>query len=257
MFDFLLTAEGWISLVTLVAMEIILGIDNIVFISLIAGRLPQHQQQRGRGIGLTLALLVRIGLLFSISWLTHLSNPLVTITGFELSARDMILLAGGIFLLYKTTREIHEKIEGEDEAELSRKKKNNFGSVITQIVIIDVVFSVDSILTAVGLVDDVVIMIAAVTLAMVFMLLFSKLVSEFINRHPTIKMLALSFLLMIGFLLVADGLHYHIEKKYLYFAMAFSFLVELFNMRMRKNRVKAALKKKKDNEQLPRETAAK
>jgi predicted tellurium resistance membrane protein TerC len=257
MFDFLLTAEGWISLITLVAMEIILGIDNIVFISLIAGRLPQHQQQRGRGIGLTLALLVRIGLLFSISWLTHLSNPLVTITGFELSARDMILLAGGIFLLYKTTREIHEKIEGEDEEELSRKKKNNFSSVITQIVIIDVVFSVDSILTAVGLVDDVAIMIAAVTLAMVFMLLFSKLVSEFINRHPTIKMLALSFLLMIGFLLVADGLHYHIEKKYLYFAMAFSFLVELFNMRMRKNRVKAALKKKKNKEQLPHEAPSK
>jgi predicted tellurium resistance membrane protein TerC len=139
-------------------------LTNIVFISLIAGRLPQHQQQRGRGIGLFLALLVRIGLLFSISWLTHLSNPLVTIMGFELSARDMILLAGGIFLLYKTTREIHEKIEGEDEEELSRQKKSNFRSVITQIVIIDVVFSVDSILTAVGLVDDVVIMIAAVTL---------------------------------------------------------------------------------------------
>lgn len=233
MFDFLLSADGWVSLLTLIVMEIILGIDNIIFISLIADRLPKQQQQRGRGIGLSLALLVRIGLLFSISFLIHLTNPLLTIRGFELSIRDVILMIGGIFLLYKTTHEIHQKIEG-DESSSTRGGKMAFSAVITQIVIIDVVFSVDSILTAVGLVDHVAIMIIAVTAAMLVMLAFSKVVSEFINRHPTIKMLALSFLLMIGVLLVADGLHYHVEKKYLYFAMAFSFLVEFLNMRERK-----------------------
>ncbi|MBK6483167.1 MAG: TerC family protein [Chitinophagales bacterium] len=235
MFDFLLTADGLVSLFTLLLMEIILGIDNIIFISLIADRLPKSQQQRGRAIGLALALIVRILLLFSISWLTHLTEPLLTISTFAISARDVILIAGGLFLLYKTTKEIHQKIEGEEHSQ-QVKGKNTFSSVITQIIIIDVVFSVDSILTAVGLVEDVTIMVIAVTAAMGFMLLFSKWVSEFINNHPTIKMLALSFLLMIGVLLVADGLHYHIEKQYLYFAMAFSFLVEFLNMRERKKR---------------------
>lgn len=239
MFDFLLTADGWASLLTLIFMEIILGIDNIIFISLIAERLPKNQQQQGRAIGLAIALVVRIMLLFSISWLTHLTDPIATIGTFSLSARDIILMAGGIFLLYKTTLEIHQKIEHEDEHGTKLKGRNTFGSVILQIIVIDVVFSVDSILTAVGLVDNVIIMIIAVTGAMFFMLLFSKIVSEFINRHPTIKMLALSFLLMIGVLLVADGLHYHIEKKYLYFAMAFSFLVEFLNMRERKKSKKA------------------
>ena len=235
MFDFLLTADGLVSLFTLLLMEIILGIDNIIFISLIADRLPKSQQQRGRAIGLALALIVRVLLLFSISWLTHLTEPLLTISTFAISARDVILIAGGLFLLYKTTKEIHQKIEGEEHSQ-QVKGKNTFSSVITQIIIIDVVFSVDSILTAVGLVEDVTIMVIAVTAAMGFMLLFSKWVSEFINNHPTIKMLALSFLLMIGVLLVADGLHYHIEKQYLYFAMAFSFLVEFLNMRERKKR---------------------
>ena len=235
MFDFLLTADGLVSLFTLLSVGIILGIDNIIFISLIADRLPKSQQQRGRAIGLALALIVRILLLFSISWLTHLTEPLLTISTFAISARDVILIAGGLFLLYKTTKEIHQKIEGEEHSQ-QVKGKNTFSSVITQIIIIDVVFSVDSILTAVGLVEDVTIMVIAVTAAMGFMLLFSKWVSEFINNHPTIKMLALSFLLMIGVLLVADGLHYHIEKQYLYFAMAFSFLVEFLNMRERKKR---------------------
>lgn len=235
MFDFLLTADGLVSLFTLLLMEVILGIDNIIFISLIADRLPKHQQQRGRAIGLALALIVRVLLLFSISWLTHLTEPIVTVGTFAVSARDVILIAGGLFLLYKTTKEIHQKIEGEEHGH-QIKGKATFSSVIFQIILIDVVFSVDSILTAVGLVDDVVIMIIAVTGAMFFMLVFSKLVSEFINKHPTIKMLALSFLLMIGVLLVADGLHYHIEKQYLYFAMAFSFLVEFLNMRERKKR---------------------
>jgi predicted tellurium resistance membrane protein TerC len=233
MLESILTVSGFISLLTLIVMEIILGIDNIIFISIIADRLPKEKRQRARGIGLSLALLVRVGLLFSISWLVHLTNPIMTISSFALSARDIILLAGGIFLLYKTTREIHHKIEG-DEEEHAVRGRATFRDVILQIIIIDVVFSVDSILTAVGLVDHVSIMIIAVVISMIFMILFSKWVSEFINRHPTIKMLALSFLLMIGFLLIADGLHYHIDKKYLYFAMAFSFLVEFLNMRERK-----------------------
>lgn len=235
MLESLTTTEGMLSLLTLIVMEIILGIDNIVFISIIADRLPREKRQRARGIGLSLALLVRIGLLFSISWLVHLTNPIATVGSFALSARDIILLAGGIFLLYKTTKEIHNKIEGDEEHHES-KGRATFRDVILQIIIIDVVFSVDSILTAVGLVDHVAIMIIAVTVSMIFMVIFSRWVSEFINKHPTIKMLALSFLLMIGFLLIADGLHYHIDKKYLYFAMAFSFLVEFLNMRERKKK---------------------
>jgi predicted tellurium resistance membrane protein TerC len=233
MFESLLSVDGLLSLLTLIVMEIILGIDNIIFISIIADRLPKEKRQRARAIGLSLALLVRVGLLFSISWLVHLTNPIITISSFALSARDIILLAGGIFLLYKTTREIHHKIEG-DEEEHAVRGRATFRDVILQIIVIDVVFSVDSILTAVGLVDHVTIMIIAVVISMIFMIVFSKWVSEFINRHPTIKMLALSFLLMIGFLLIADGLHYHIDKKYLYFAMAFSFLVEFLNMKERK-----------------------
>lgn len=233
MLESLLSVDGFFSLLTLIVMEIILGIDNIIFISIIADRLPKEKRQRARGIGLSLALLVRVGLLFSISWLVHLTNPIMTISSFALSSRDIILLAGGIFLLYKTTREIHNKIEG-DEEEHAVRGRATFRDVILQIIVIDVVFSVDSILTAVGLVDHVSIMVIAVVVSMIFMILFSKWVSEFINKHPTIKMLALSFLLMIGFLLIADGLHYHIDKKYLYFAMAFSFLVEFLNMRERK-----------------------
>ncbi|MBA3649120.1 MAG: TerC family protein [Chitinophagales bacterium] len=233
MFDFIASAEGWVSLVTLIVMEIVLGIDNIIFISLITDRLKKEEQQRGRLVGLSIALLVRIGLLFSISSLTKLTNPVTSFGEFALSIHDLILFAGGIFLLYKTTREIHNRIEGKDE-HLSSKGKVSLQSVIMQIVLIDVIFSVDSILTAVGLVDYLSIMVIAVIAAMLFMISFSRFVSEFINKHPTIKMLALAFLLMIGFLLVADGLHYHIEKKYLYFAMAFSFLVEFLNMKQRR-----------------------
>jgi predicted tellurium resistance membrane protein TerC len=237
MFDVLLTTEGLLSLFTLILMEIILGVDNIIFIAILADRLPKEQQRRARILGLSLALLVRIGLLFSISWLVSLTLPITTIGTFELSARDLILFVGGVFLLYKTTREIHNKIEGEEEHG-QKKGKATFGDVIFQIILIDVVFSVDSILTAVGLVDHVSIMIIAVTVSMIFMILFAGWVSNFINQHPTIKMLALSFLLMIGFLLISDSLHYHIEKEYLYFAMAFSFLVEFLNMRERKKKGK-------------------
>jgi predicted tellurium resistance membrane protein TerC len=250
MFDVIFTAEGMLSLLTLIVMEIILGVDNIIFISIIADRLPKSQQRRARVLGLSLALLMRILLLFSISWLVGLTKPILTISEFALSARDIILMAGGFFLLYKTTREIHHKIEGDEES-LKMKGRTTFAGVILQIIVIDVVFSVDSILTAVGLVDHLPTMIIAVILSMFFMLAFAGFISEFINRNPTFKMLALSFLLMIGFLLIADGLHYHIEKQYLYFAMGFSFLVEFLNLRERK---KKSLKKKNEKfENDPRE----
>ncbi|MCS6991233.1 MAG: TerC family protein [Chitinophagales bacterium] len=235
MFTALTTAEGWMSLVTLIVMEIILGIDNIIFISILADKLPKKQRPRARIIGLSLALIMRVILLFSISWLTKLTAPLLTVNDFALSARDLILLSGGVFLLYKTVREIHNKIEGiEVSPRISAAKQ--FGRVIFQIILIDMVFSVDSILTAVGLVDDMTIMVIAVVVAIVFMMLFAGWVSAFIDKNPTFKMLALSFLLMVGFLLVADGLHYHIDKKYLYFSMAFAFLVEFLNMRERRTR---------------------
>ncbi len=233
MFEVLLTAEGWLSLITLIVMEVILGIDNIIFISIIASRLPQPLQGRARFIGLTLALLMRIALLFSLSWLTQLTTPLFVVFDLALSARDLILLIGGIFLLYKTTLEIHERIEGTPKRR-SVKVHQQFGRVILQIVLIDSVFSVDSILTAVGLVDSIVIMVIAVMVSILFMMFFAGRIAAFLDRNPTFVMLALSFLLMVGFLLVADGLHYHIDKKYLYFSMGFAFLVEFLNMRARR-----------------------
>lgn len=223
------------SLVTLIVMEIILGIDNIIFISILADKLPRRMRPRARFIGLSLALVMRVLLLFSINWLTHMTAPLLTINDFALSARDLILFIGGVFLLYKTTREIHNKIEGHDTSP-KVSPATQFGRVIMQIVLIDMVFSVDSILTAVGLVDEISIMVIAVVISIMFMILFAGWVSAFIDKNPTFKMLALSFLLMIGFLLVADGLHYHIDKKYLYFSMAFAFLVEFLNMRERRKR---------------------
>jgi len=236
MLGILLTVDGWMSLLTLIVMEIILGIDNIIFISIIADRLQPEKQQRARITGLSLALLVRIGLLFSISFLVHLTNPLVTFSSYNFSIRDLILIAGGLFLLYKTIIEIHHKIMGSEEVSL--KKATSFSTVIVQIIIIDVVFSVDSILTAIGLVENVLIMIIAVIVAMFFMILFARSVSGFINRNPRIKMLALAFLLMIAFILIADGFHFQIDKKYLYIAIAFSFLVEFLNMRERANKKK-------------------
>ncbi|MCS6917767.1 MAG: TerC family protein [Chitinophagales bacterium] len=235
MFDVLTTAEGWMSLLTLIVMEIILGVDNIIFISILADKLPKRLRPRARIIGLSLALIMRVLLLFSISWLTRLTTPLLTINEFALSARDLILFTGGVFLLYKTVKEIHNKIEGLDVSPRVSPARQ-FGKVIFQIILIDMVFSVDSILTAVGLVDELSIMILAVVVAIVFMMLFAGWVSAFIDKNPTFKMLALSFLLMVGFLLVADGLHYHIDKKYLYFSMGFAFLVEFLNMRERHKR---------------------
>jgi predicted tellurium resistance membrane protein TerC len=239
-FQDLFSVASVISLLTLSVLEIVLGIDNIIFISIVSGKLPKDKQPRARTIGLMLALIMRVILLFSISWIASMKNPLFEIAGFGVTGRDLILFAGGVFLLYKTTMEIHHKIEGYDEDEVSVKKVT-MKAIIFQIVLIDIVFSFDSILTAVGLVSNVLIMIMAVIIAMVIMIMFSGRVSDFINRNPTIKMLALAFLLMIGMILVLDAFHQHIDKKFIYVSMAFSLLVETLNIRMRK---KAARRKK-------------
>ncbi|UOQ78669.1 TerC family protein [Hymenobacter sp. 5516J-16] len=241
-FDFSVFSDPqtWVSLLTLTFMEIVLGIDNIIFISIIVNRLPQEQHSRGRTIGLLLALLFRIGLLLSISWIVGLKAPLFSIPvpwmqeGWNVTGRDLILLGGGLFLIGKSTTEIHTKLQGEEEEGHNAKGGASMGSVILQIILIDIVFSFDSILTAVGLVDNVLIMILAVILSMGVMLVFSGIVADFVNRNPTIKMLALSFLIMIGVMLVMEAFHKEIEKGYIYFAMFFSLIVEVLNMRLRK-----------------------
>lgn len=224
-------------------MEIVLGIDNIIFISIIVNRLARGEQARGRTIGLLLALVFRVGLLLSISWIVGLRAALFTlnipgvVSDFGVSGRDLILLAGGLFLIYKSTTEIHEKLQGEEEDPHANQKPAQLSAVILQIIVIDIVFSFDSILTAVGLVDNVLVMIAAVIAAMGLMVAFSGVIADFVNRNPTIKMLALSFLIMIGFMLVMEATHKEIEKGYLYFAMAFALTVEILNMRLRKKSV--------------------
>lgn len=223
-----------VSLLTLVVMEIVLGIDNIIFVSILADKLPKNQQAQARKIGLSLALLMRIGLLFSITWIISSTNDLFSIAGHGYSGRDLILLAGGLFLIAKSTSEIHGKIEGEEDHETTGGKRLTLRSAIIQIILLDIVFSFDSILTAIGLVDNVWIMIIAVIISMIVMLMSAKGISDFVNKHPTIKMLALSFLLMIGFMLVVEAFEVHVPKGYVYFAMAFSLLVELLNMRLRK-----------------------
>ena len=234
MFDQFLTAEALVSLLTLTLLEVVLGIDNIIFISIQAGKLPREQQNRARRIGLFIALFVRIGLLFGISWIVGLKQDLFSLFGMGFSGRDLILLSGGLFLTYKSTHEIHDKLEGETISDDLRPAGSTLSSVILQIVLLDVVFSFDSILTAVGLVRQVEVMILAVILAMLIMLAFSEKISDFVNDHPTIKMLALSFLLMIGMMLVAESLEFEIPKGYIYFSMAFSLVVELLNMRSAK-----------------------
>lgn len=232
------TVDGLIGLVTLIIMEIVLGIDNIIFISILAGKLPQNQQEKARKIGLSLALLIRIGLLFSISWIVSLKEPFITILNHGFSGRDIVLLVGGLFLMAKSTSEIHAKISKEEHLDGGGTKKLTMNAAIAQIVGLDIVFSFDSILTAVGLVDHVSIMILAVIVSMLVMLAAAKSVSDFVNKHPTIKMLALSFLLMIGFMLSIEAFHYEVPKGYIYFAMAFSLIVELLNMRIRKSAAK-------------------
>ena len=227
--------DTWIALVTLTVLEIVLGIDNIVFISILTGKLPKEDQARGRNIGLGLAMLMRILLLLSIGWVIGLTEPIFEVFEVEISGRSIILIVGGLFLLAKATFEIHEKLEGE-EARTQTKAVATFGAVITQIVLLDAVFSLDSVITAVGLADEIIVMIIAVVIAIGVMLLSAGAIADFVNKHPTVKMLALSFLLLIGFTLVAEGFEVEIPKGYVYFAMGFSVFVEALNLRMRAKR---------------------
>ncbi|MFQ5612047.1 MAG: TerC family protein [Anaerolineae bacterium] len=231
--DWITDPEIWIALVTLTSLEIVLGIDNIIFISILAGKLPEGQQDRARRTGLFLAMFLRIALLLALSWIIRLTAPLFVVLGQEISGRDIILLAGGLFLLAKSTFEIHEKLEGE-EGHASAKVRASYTSVIIQILLLDVVFSLDSVITAVGMVEAVGVMVAAVVIAVLIMLWASGPISDFVNRRPTVKILALSFLLLIGFSLVAEGLDLHIPKGYIYFAMGFSVFVEMLNLRLRR-----------------------
>ena len=231
--EWLTDPQVWIAFVTLTALELVLGIDNIVFISILAGKLPADQQKKARLVGLGLAMFMRVGLLFSLSWIIRLTAPLFTVLGQAVSGRDLILMGGGLFLLGKSTYEIHERLEG-DEGHGSARAAASFTSVIIQILLLDAVFSLDSVITAVGMVDEIWIMIAAVVVAVLFMMAFAGPISGFVERHPTVKILALSFLLLIGMTLVAEGLHQHIPKGYIYFAMAFSVFVEMINLRLRK-----------------------
>lgn len=229
----LLTVENLIALLTLTSLEIVLGIDNIVFLSILTGKLPVEDRKKAQQIGLALAMIMRILLLLCIKWVMGLNQPLVTLFGHGISGRDLILLIGGLFLLAKATHEIHEKLEGAHhaEAQTAAKARASFGAILAQIVVIDMVFSLDSVITAVGMAQHIEIMIAAVVIAVGVMMIFATPVSTFVERHPTIKMLALSFLLMIGVMLVAEGFHKHIERGYVYFAMAFSLFVEVLNIR--------------------------
>jgi len=228
--------EAWIALLTLTVLEIVLGIDNIVFISILAGKLPPNRQARARTVGLALAMVTRILLLLSLTWIMRLTAPLFAVLGNEVSGRDLILLVGGMFLIWKSTHEIHERLEGESEAGRTTRGAVTMAGVLTQIALLDIVFSLDSVITAVGMANHVAVMIAAIMLAVGFMMFAAGPVSAFVERHPTVKMLALSFLLLIGVTLIAEGLGQHIAKGYVYFAMAFSVFVEALNLRARKGR---------------------
>jgi len=231
--EWLSDPQIWIAFLTLTVLELVLGIDNVIFISILSGKLPAEQQPKARYIGLALALIMRVILLFSLTWVMGLTEPLFTIFNYAISGRDLILLVGGLFLIGKSTHEIHGSLEGE-EGHASRKVYASFASVIVQIMLLDIVFSLDSVITAVGMVDNIWVMIAAVIISIIAMMLFAGSIGAFVQRHPTIKMLALSFLLLIGVTLIAEGLHQHIPKGYIYFAMAFSVVVELLNLRLRR-----------------------
>jgi predicted tellurium resistance membrane protein TerC len=233
----LFTTENAVALITLTSLEIVLGIDNIVFITILTGKLPPDQQARGRQVGLLLAMGMRIALLFAISWIMGLTAPLFEVFGKAFSGRNMILLIGGLFLLAKATWEIHDKLEGEidDDTHSDRARRYaSFGSVIAQIAMLDIVFSLDSVITAVGMAREISVMVAAVVIAVLVMMAFAGAISQFVERHPTIKMLALSFLILIGAMLILEGFGSHVEKGYIYFAMAFSLSVEMLNIRLRK-----------------------
>ncbi len=230
----LLTADGLLALVTLSAMEIVLGIDNVVFIAILVGRLPEAQRETARRLGLILALGIRVGLLFAISWMMGLTAPLFTVLDRGISGRDLILLGGGLFLMFKATWEIYAKVEGDPHQPDPGRARAVLVWVLVQILLLDIVFSLDSVITAVGMANQLSIMITAMVIAMLVMLVSAKTVSDFIERHPSLKVLALAFLLLIGVMLVAEGMGSHMEKGYIYFAMAFSLLVELLNMRYRR-----------------------
>lgn len=230
--EWLTQPETWIAFITLVVLELVLGVDNVIFISILAGKLPAEQQQRARTTGILLAVVTRLLLLLSLSWIIKLEDPLFGVFGFDFSGRDLILLAGGVFLIWKATREIHDKLEGE-QGHASAKIQAAFWSVIIQIMLLDIVFSLDSVITAVGMVNELPIMIAAVIAAALTMIFVATPLGKFVEEHPTIKMLALSFLLLIGFTLIVEGFHLHIPKGYIYFAMGFSVLVEVLNLRLR------------------------
>jgi predicted tellurium resistance membrane protein TerC len=231
--DWITNPEAWIAFSTLLALEIVLGIDNVVFISILAGKLPANQQAKARYLGLALAMVTRIILLFSISWMVRLTAPLFTVFGMEVSGRDLILIVGGLFLIGKSTHEIHQKLEGEQGQAMARVAPT-FTGVIVQILLLDIVFSLDSVITAVGMVNQIGIMVAAVMVAVIVMIGFAGAIGRFVERHPTVKMLALSFLLLIGMTLMAEGFDQHISKGYIYSAMAFSVFVEVLNLRAKK-----------------------
>ena len=231
--EWVLEPQGWIAFLTLAALELVLGIDNIVFISILVGKLPKERQQRAYRIGLGLALISRVLLLLSISWVMGLTKPLFTVLAKVISGRDVVLIVGGLFLVAKSTHEIHDKLEGA-EGERSAKALGSYVGVLLQIMALDVIFSLDSVITAVGMVNKVGLMVSAIVVSIVVMMFFAKAIGDFVQRHPTVKMLALAFLLMIGVMLIADGLGHHIPKGYIYFSMAFSLFVEMLNLRARK-----------------------
>lgn len=232
-FSWFSNPEAWIALLTLCVLEIVLGIDNIVFISILVDKLPEEQRPKARFFGLALAMLTRILLLLCITWVMSLTKPLFTVLSYNISGKDLVLIIGGLFLLYKSTKEIHEKLEGDPQHAIHGPgaKKAAFGAVLVQIAILDIVFSLDSVITAVGMVQYISLMVIAVMVAVGFMMFFAGAVSDFVNKHPTVKMLALSFLLLIGTALIGEGLHFHIPKGYIYFAMGFSVMVEMLNLR--------------------------
>ncbi|MDQ3779762.1 MAG: TerC family protein [Chloroflexota bacterium] len=232
--EWISSPEIWTALLTLTVLEIVLGIDNVIFISILAGKLPEGQRDRARIVGLSLAMIMRIALLFSISWVIGLTEPFFSVFDRDISGRDLILFGGGLFLLYKATTEIHEKLEGEEE-HVSGRAVASFTAIIIQILLLDIVFSLDSVITAVGMADDLGVMVAAVVIAVLVMLVASGPISAFVQRHPTVKILALSFLLLIGMSLIAEGFHQHIPKGYIYAAMAFSVFVEMLNLRLRRS----------------------
>jgi predicted tellurium resistance membrane protein TerC len=244
MFDWLADPNAWMALATLTALEIVLGIDNIIFISILVGRLPETRRALARRLGLLLAMLTRILLLLSITWIMRLTEPLFTLVQ-EISSRDLILILGGLFLLWKSVHEIHGSLEGTDEERAAGGTVSSFGGVLVQIAVIDIVFSLDSVITAVGLADQVVVMVIAIMLSVGVMMFAAKPIGEFVDRHPTVKMLALSFLVLVGMTLIAEGFDTHVPKGYIYFAMAFSVAVEMINLKLRK-RMEEPVKLRRD-----------